>query len=73
MLFVAHREEILDHAMRTYRTLRPGSSVGKYTGTERTLDADILLAAVQTLGRQRHLGHSRRGGLREHPVAQQPV
>jgi superfamily II DNA or RNA helicase len=55
VLFVAHREEILDQAMRTYRTLRPGSVLGKYTGTERTLDADVLFASIQTIGRQRHL------------------
>jgi superfamily II DNA or RNA helicase/HKD family nuclease/diadenosine tetraphosphate (Ap4A) HIT family hydrolase len=55
VLFVAHREEILDQAMRTYRTLRPGSVLGKYTGTERSEEADILFASIQTLGRQRHL------------------
>jgi superfamily II DNA or RNA helicase/diadenosine tetraphosphate (Ap4A) HIT family hydrolase len=55
VLFVAHREEILDQALRTYRTLRPGVVLGKYTGTERTPEADVLFASIQTLGRQRHL------------------
>ena len=55
VLFVAHREEILDQAMRTYRTIRPKAVLGKYTGTERSPDADVVFASIQTLGRQRHL------------------
>ncbi|MBK9410114.1 MAG: DEAD/DEAH box helicase family protein [Gemmatimonadetes bacterium] len=55
ILFVAHREEILDQALRTYRMLRPAAILGKYTGTERAPDAEVLFASIQTLGRQRHL------------------
>ena len=55
VLFVAHRDEILDQAMRTYRTLRPRAVLGKYTGTEKSADADVLFASVQTLGRRTHL------------------
>lgn len=55
VLFVAHREEILDQAIRTFRTIRPNAVLGKYTGTERHLDADCVFASVQTLGRRAHL------------------
>jgi superfamily II DNA or RNA helicase/HKD family nuclease/diadenosine tetraphosphate (Ap4A) HIT family hydrolase len=55
VLFVAHRDEILDQAVRTFRAIRPGAVLGKYTGTEKTRDADVVFASVQTLGRRAHL------------------
>jgi len=57
VLFVAHREEILAQAMKTFRRVRPYARFGKYTGTARDPRADVLFASVQTLGR---LGHLRR-------------
>jgi superfamily II DNA or RNA helicase len=55
ILFVAHREEILTQAMRTFRRIRPQASLGNYTGSDKVPDADVLFASIQTLGRQRHL------------------
>ena len=55
VLFVAHREEILSQAMETYRRCRPGAHFGRYTGAQKDLDADVLFASVQTLGRISHL------------------
>lgn len=55
VLFVAHREEILTQAMKTFRTIRPTARLGHYTGKEKTKDAEILFASVQTLGQRRHL------------------
>lgn len=55
VLFVAHREEILDQAIRTFRRIRSDVSIGRFTGNEKTPDADILFASVQTLGKDRHL------------------
>src|SRR5688572_1425992 len=55
VLFVAHREEILDQAMRTYRTIRPHAVLGKYTGKEKSPKADVIFASIQTLGRSHHL------------------
>lgn len=55
VLFVAHREEILDQAIRTFRTIRPHAVLGNYTGTERNPTADVVFASIQTLGRQKHL------------------
>ena len=55
VLFVAHREEILGQARRTFRKIRPGDLLGHYTGTERAAEARVLFASIQTLGRQAHL------------------
>jgi superfamily II DNA or RNA helicase/diadenosine tetraphosphate (Ap4A) HIT family hydrolase/HKD family nuclease len=56
VLFVAHREEILDQALQTFRRVRADARLGLYTGQERDSEADVLFASVQTLGRLRHLG-----------------
>jgi superfamily II DNA or RNA helicase/HKD family nuclease/protein-L-isoaspartate O-methyltransferase/SOS-response transcriptional repressor LexA len=55
VLFVAHREEILDQAAATFLRIRPGSRVGYYMGQQRDVDTDILCASVQTLGKENHL------------------
>jgi superfamily II DNA or RNA helicase/diadenosine tetraphosphate (Ap4A) HIT family hydrolase len=55
VLFVAHRDEILSQALETFRRIRPHSSLGRYTGTEKVPDADVLFASVQTLGKVPHL------------------
>ncbi len=55
VLFVAHREEILGQAIKTFRRIRPNASLGRYTGTEKFPEADILFASIQTLGRMHHL------------------
>lgn len=55
ILFVAHRDEILNQAMHTFRRIRPLARLGRYTGSEKNTDADVLFASIQTLGRARHL------------------
>lgn len=55
VLFVAHREEILGQAQRTFRRLRPQATMGFYSGTAKDRDADLLFASIQTLGRLPHL------------------
>ncbi|WP_170337756.1 DUF3427 domain-containing protein [Ruegeria arenilitoris] len=55
VLFVAHRDEILTQAMAAFRKVRPDAKLGRYTGTAKEADADILFASVQTLGRIGHL------------------
>jgi len=44
VLFVAHREEILSQAMETFRRIRPQASLGRYTGTQKDVRADVLFA-----------------------------
>jgi superfamily II DNA or RNA helicase/diadenosine tetraphosphate (Ap4A) HIT family hydrolase len=55
ILFVAHREEILGQAMRTFRRVRPTARLGLYTGEEKDPGAAILFASIQTMGRNQHL------------------
>ncbi len=54
ILFVAHREEILLQAQRTYAELLP-LTTGFYNGQQKDKNADCLFASVQTLGQQNHL------------------
>lgn len=55
VLFVAHREEILDQAEKTFLRIRPDAKIGRYMGTQQDTDVDMLFASIQTLGRQYHL------------------
>lgn len=55
ILFVAHREEILNQAAETFLRIQPRSKVGFYMGERRDIEVDVLCASVQTLGRNRHL------------------
>ncbi|ABK17129.1 DEAD/DEAH box helicase family protein [Syntrophobacter fumaroxidans] len=55
VLFVAHREEILRQALKTFRRIRPFAALGLYNGTEKLPGADVLFASIQTLGRTNHL------------------
>lgn len=55
ILFVAHREEILDQAEQTFVRIYPEAKVGRYTGQQRELNVDMLFASIQTLGQTRHL------------------
>lgn len=48
LLFVAHREEILDQALATYRRIRPGCVMGKFTGSDKDAGATVLFASIQT-------------------------
>lgn len=55
VLFVAHREEILGQAIKTFRRIRPAAQLGLYTGIQRDDTANVLFASVQTLSRTDHL------------------
>ena len=57
VLFVAHREEILNQALESFRAVRPNDKFGRYADTTRDRDADVLFASVQTLGKADHLRH----------------
>lgn len=57
VLFVAHREEILEQAQETFRKIRPGASFGRYGGGEYNKSAHVLFASIQTLGRKNHLSN----------------
>jgi superfamily II DNA or RNA helicase/SAM-dependent methyltransferase len=55
ILFVAHREEILNQAAETFLRIRPRSRVGFYKGQTSDVEVDVLCASVQTLSRNIHL------------------
>ena len=55
VLFVAHREEILNQAAETFLRIRPRARVGFFMGQVRDTQVDVLCASVQTLGRLAHL------------------
>jgi superfamily II DNA or RNA helicase/HKD family nuclease len=56
VLFVAHREEILQQAAETFLRIRPTASVGFYQDQRRDEHVDVLCASIQTLGKTTHLG-----------------
>ena len=55
VLFVAHREEILNQAIENFRRVRPNASIGRMIGPQKDSSADLVFASVQTLGRVEHL------------------
>jgi superfamily II DNA or RNA helicase/diadenosine tetraphosphate (Ap4A) HIT family hydrolase/HKD family nuclease len=55
ILFVAHREEILNQAIDNFRRVRPNASIGRMIGSQRDSSDDLIFASVQTLGRIEHL------------------
>jgi superfamily II DNA or RNA helicase len=57
VLFLAHREEILQQAYDTFRVLRPESNFGFYTGARKDEGADIYFSTVQTLSREDNLNN----------------
>jgi superfamily II DNA or RNA helicase/HKD family nuclease/diadenosine tetraphosphate (Ap4A) HIT family hydrolase len=59
ILFVAHREEILDQAVAVFRRIMPNGRIGRLAAERREVDADVLFASVQTLGRTNHLSSFR--------------
>lgn len=55
ILFIAHREEILHQAKRSFERVISNKTTGLYYGTEKNPDADIVFASVVTLSMKRHL------------------
>lgn len=55
VLFVAHREEILNQAIDNFRRVRPNASIGRIIGTQKDFSTDVVFASVQTLGRIENL------------------
>lgn len=51
ILFIAHREEILNQASASFHTVRPDLSQGRIDQNHKDLEADILFASVQSLAR----------------------
>ncbi|MCD1261418.1 DEAD/DEAH box helicase family protein [Paenibacillus athensensis] len=54
VLFVAHREEILQQALRSFQAVMPERSTGLYNGLEKEPAAEHLFASIYTLGMKKH-------------------
>lgn len=54
VLFVAHREEILLQAQKTFERIMPERTTGLYYGQVKESDADLLFASIYTLGMRKH-------------------
>lgn len=55
LLFIVHRENILNAAISSYRKIFPKQNIGKFTGTTRDLNNDFIFASVQSLAKAENL------------------
>lgn len=55
VLFVAHREEILNQAVLSFKNVRASDDYGFFNGDEKCTDKSVIFASVATLGRQEYL------------------
>ena len=54
ILFIAHREEILNQALQSFKLLLPDRSLGLYYGKEKVEDAEVIFGSVNTMGMKHH-------------------
>ncbi|AQQ54760.1 DEAD/DEAH box helicase family protein [Planococcus lenghuensis] len=57
VLFVAHRDEILQQARSSFSHVHPDKTSAFYNAAKKDTDADFIFASVFTLGSQHHLNH----------------
>lgn len=55
VLFIAHREEILRQAKRSFQRVIPNETFGIYDRNKKDKDADIIFASIFTLSMKKHL------------------
>ncbi|CDI48711.1 DEAD/DEAH box helicase family protein [Clostridium tetani] len=55
VLFVAHRQEILNQAETSFRIVRETNNTGFFSGNRKDRNKDVLFATVQTLGQKQYL------------------
>jgi superfamily II DNA or RNA helicase/HKD family nuclease len=55
ILFVAHREEILNQAYQSFSRIMPEKKFGMFKASITDKDADVIFASVQTLGKSKYL------------------
>jgi superfamily II DNA or RNA helicase/HKD family nuclease len=54
VLFIAHREEILFQAKRSFQRIMPDKTAGIYNGMLKEGEADHVFASIYTLGMKKH-------------------
>jgi superfamily II DNA or RNA helicase/HKD family nuclease len=55
VLFVAHREEILGQARESFNEVAPSKTMGWFNAIEKSTEAEIIFASVQTLSQEQYL------------------
>jgi superfamily II DNA or RNA helicase len=55
ILFVAHREEILNQAAESFYNVRSSEDYGFFNGAEKCIDKSVIFASVATLGQEKYL------------------
>lgn len=55
VLFVAHREEILEQAARSFANVRKSEDYGFFNGESKEKEAAVIFASVATLGQEKYL------------------
>jgi superfamily II DNA or RNA helicase len=55
VLFIAHREEILLQAEENFQRVHQKARIGRFAGSQKDSEVDLLFASVQTLSRPNHL------------------
>lgn len=55
VLFVAHREEILNQAATSFKNVRSSDDFGFFNGERKETDKSVIFASVATLGREEYL------------------
>ena len=58
VLFVAHREEILNQAAVSFKNVRNSDDYGFFTGEQKCTDKSVIFASVATLGRLEYLNET---------------
>lgn len=58
VLFVAHREEILNQAAATFRNIRGSEDYGFFRGADKCTDKSVIFASVMTLGKSEYLNEN---------------
>lgn len=53
VMILAHRDELVDQAIAKLRAVMPGVNVGKIKAESNDVDADVIVASVQTLASER--------------------
>ena len=54
ILFIAHREEILQQAKQSFQRIMPERNAGFYYGNEKDPSAELIFASIFTLGMKKH-------------------
>ena len=55
ILFVAHREEILNQAEISFKNIRPNIKTGFFSGKNKDSNCEVVFATVQTIGQKQYL------------------